>query len=203
MKLPFDKDALQDEMTWELDMLEAEQIRIKHLKKQITQIYETIDPQKMLTSLPGIAQTLAASIFCCTGDIERFPSLCKHRGFAGFYPTKQSTGDDTNTRGTLSKQSSNRYKRTLYLAAENAYKWDVELCAFFHKRRKAGHTYHQAVCAVANAKLLPRIHRMLKEMKKPRKNGSNPPHYVFRDESGNPEARAIIVAKWGDVEYPK
>ncbi len=203
--MPLEKDTLQDEMTWEREMLEHEQTRIKHLEKQINEIYAGIDPHQVLASLPGIADILAASIFSCTGDIDRFPSVCKHRGFAGFYPTKRSTGDDTNSHGKLSKQSSNRYKRALYLAAENAYKWDVELCAFFHKRRQAGHTYTQAICAVANAKLLPRIHCMLKAMKETQQNGNNPPQYVFRDESANPiskrEARAIIVAKWGDVTY--
>ena len=33
------------------------------------------------------------------------------------------------------------------------------------------------------------------------------PHYVFRDLSGNPigkaEAKAIITATWGDVDYSK
>ena len=114
--------------------------------------------------------------------------------------------------------SSNRYKRYLFLAAENAYKWDVEMAAFYHKRRQAGHCHTQAVCAVVNAKLLPRIHSLMKQLKQAQINHTPRPHYVFRDLSGNPtclparaqaghrqvskaEARTIIQAKWGEVSY--
>jgi hypothetical protein len=58
----------------------------------------------------------------------------------------------------ISKMSCNRYKRSLYLAAQTACRWDLEMAAFYHKKRKAGHTHKQAVCAVANGKLLPGIH---------------------------------------------
>lgn len=104
----------------------------------------------------------------------------------------------------MSKMASARYRRYLYLAADNAYKWDVELAAFYHKRRRGGHTHTQAVCAVANAKLLPRIHHLLKELKQVKPNQVRP-QYVFRDLSGNPiskpEAKAIIMATWGGVKY--
>jgi transposase len=207
IQIPFDAESLQEEMTWELDCLALEHKRIKALEKQIAKIYNTLDPHKSLISLPGIADILAASIWTSVGDIERFPSIKKHRGFLGFYSTKHNTGDDTNGGRKISKQGANRYKRALYLAADNAYKWDVELCAFYHNRRQSGHNHTQAVCAVANAKLLPRIHLMLNRIKQVQKNGNNPPQYVFRDLSGNPiskvEARALIVAKWGEVEYTK
>ena len=107
----------------------------------------------------------------------------------------------------ISKMSSNRYKHYLYLAAENAYRWDVECAAFYHKRRRGGHTHTQAVCAVANAKLLSRIHHMMKQVKQTQGTPERSPHYVFRDLSGNPiskaEAKAIIQAKWGDAKYEK
>jgi transposase len=205
--MPFDAESLQEEMNWELHILAQEEKRIKVLEKQIAKIYNTIDPHQSLISLPGIADILAASIWISVGDIERLPSLKKHRGFLGFYSTKHDTGDDTNNGGKISQQGANRYKRALYLAADNAYKWDVELCAFYHQRRQSGHNHTQAVCAVANAKLLPRIHIMLNRMKQVQKNGNNPTRYVFRDLSGNPiskvEARAMIVAKWGEGEYTK
>jgi len=79
------------------------------------------------------------------------------------------------------------------------------MAAFYHKRRQAGHTHTQAVCAVANAKLLPRIHHLMKQLKQAETNHTPRPYYVFRDLSGNPisksEAKAIIQAKWGEVAY--
>ena len=61
------------------------------------------------------------------------------------------------------------------------------------------------VCAVANARLIPRIHRLPKAMHTTRNHGQELPHQVYRDEAGPPiiktEARVIIVAKWGQVTY--
>ncbi len=117
------------------------------------------------------------------------------------------TGDNDSAAMSISKMSCNRYKRYLYLAAENAYKWDVDCAAFYHKRRERGHTHTQAVCAVANGKLLPRIHHLLKSPQQAEDNAEHRPRYVFRDLDGNPiskaEARAIIRAKWGQRKYSK
>ena len=148
-----------------------------------------------------------AGIRAYIGDISRFNSLTKHRGFAGFYPSVRKTGDNDSAARSISKMSCNRYKRYLYLAAENAYKWDVDCAAFYHKRREQGHTHTQAMCAIANGKLLPRIHHLLKSLQQAEANAEHRPRYVFRDLDGNPiskaEARAIIRAKWGQRKYGK
>ncbi len=203
--MPFDAQVLQDEINWELDQLEREEERRDLLEQQIKQLNKRLDPTDALISLPGIQHILAAGIRTCVGDIDRFENLNKHRGFAGFYPSVSKTGDHASSPMTMSKMSCNRYKRYLYLAAENAYKWDLEMAAFYHKRRRAGHTHTQAVCAVANAKLLPRIHQLMMTLKQAERYGTQRPHYVFRDLSGNPiskaEAKAMITATWGDVSY--
>ncbi|MFH1866158.1 MAG: transposase [Candidatus Eisenbacteria bacterium] len=205
--MPFDESILQNELNWELDQLEREEQRRDLLEKQIKRINAKLDPTDSLISLPGIQHILAAGIRTCVGDIDRFENLTKHRGFAGFYPSVKRTGDHASSSMPTSKMSCNRYKRYLYLAAENAYKWDLEIAAFYHRRRRAGHTHTQAVCAVANAKLLPRIHQLLKELKHAERQNAQRPHYVFRDLSGNPiskaEAKAMITATWGDVDYSK
>ena len=135
------------------------------------------------------------------------PGLTKHKGFAGFHPSVRKTGDHASSSMPMSKMSCNRYKRCLYLAAENACKWDLEMAAFYHKRRRAGHTHTQAVCAVVNAKLLPRIHQIMKRLKQAEQDKTTRPHYVFRDLSGNPiskaEAKAMITATWGGIDYSK
>jgi len=203
--IPFDETLLQEQMNWELDQLEWEETRKKDLEAQIRKLNKKLDPQGSVISLPGIADIIGAGVRACIGDIDRFDSLNKHRGYAGFYPSSKGTGDHRVSGVPISKMSSNRYKHYLYLAAENAYKWDVEMAAFYHRRRQAGHKHTQAVCAVANAKLLPRIHHLMKKLKEAERTNAQRPHYVFRDLSGNPisksEAKAIIQAKWGDVTY--
>lgn len=205
--VPFDERILQDELNWELDQLEREEQRRDLLEHEIKKLNRKLDPTDSLISLPGVQHILAAGIRTCVGDIDRFDTLTKHRGFAGFYPSVRKTGDHASSPMPISKMSCNRYKRYLYLAAENAYKWDLEMAAFYHKRRRAGHTHTQAVCAVVNAKLLPRIHQLMKNLKQAERDKTTRPHYVFRDLSGYPisktEAKAMITATWGDVSYSK
>ena len=206
-QMPFEETLLQEEMNWEIDQLEQEEQRILSLENQLKQCNQKLDPQDAFLSLPGVQHITAAGIRACIGDISRFNSLTNHRGFAGLYPSVRKTGDGESASMPISKMSCNRYKRYLYLAAENAYKWDVDCAAFYHKRRERGHTHTQAVCAVANGKLLPRIHRLLKQLSQAEVNAQHRPRYVFRDLEGNPiskaEARAIIQAKWGDRKYGK
>ena len=152
--MPFDPALLQEEMNWELDQLEREEQRLRHLEQQIIQLNQQLDPHQVLISLPGVHHLLAAGIRTCVGHLDRFSTLTQHRGFAGLYPSTRKTGDSAASSTPLCKMSCNRYKRYLYLAAENAYKWDVDGAAFYHKRRQRGHTHTQAVCAVANAELL-------------------------------------------------
>jgi transposase len=203
--MPFHEGCLKEEINWELDQLEREEERQAVLEREITKVNKALDPSDSFISLPGIAHVIGAGIRICVGDIERFTGITDHRGYAGLYPSVRGTGDGAPRGTRISKMSCNRYKRYLYLAAHSACRWDLEMAAFYHKRRKAGHTHKQAVCAVANGKLLPRIHRMLKRLKEAEGKTIPRPHYVFRDLSGNPitkaEAKAVIQAKWGDVSY--
>lgn len=204
-QMPFDDAMLQDEMVTELQRLQQDEKLVRDLEKRIAGLNQQLDPGDSLISLPGIRHILAGGVRSSVGHIDRFKSLTDHRGFAGLYPSSKGTGDHRAKGTNISKMSSSRYKRVLYMAADNAYKWDLEMAAFYHKRRRAGHTHTQAVCAVANGKLLPRIHNMLKAIEQIRGTNKEVPRYVYRDLSGNPiskqEARTIIKATWGDVEY--
>jgi transposase len=204
--MPVDEICLQEEMNWELDRLESDEQRLLNLEKQIEKINQKLDPSDSFISIPGVRHILAGSIRSCIGDIDRFNTLTKHRGFVGFYPNSKGTGDNRATGTRMSKMASGRYRKYLYMAAENAYRWDVEMADYYHRRRRGGHNHTQAVCAVANAKLLPRIHHLLKELKQAKPNQVRP-QYVFRDLSGNPiskaEAKAIINDKWKGQKYEK
>jgi transposase len=203
--MPFDEQDLQQAVNRELDTLEAEERIVAKLDQQISLLNKELDPQRVLPSLPGIGDISAAGIRCCIGNIDRFDSITKHRSYGGLCPRVKKTGNSESAGLAISKMSSNRYKRYLYLAAENARKWDVEMASFYHKCRQDGHTHTQAVYAVANGKLLPRIHRLLKENKRAEETWGHRRLYVYKDLSGNPiskrEAKAIIDVRWGDISY--
>ena len=62
-----------------------------------------------------------------------------------------------------------------------------------------------SLCVVANGKLVPGIHCLLKSNRWAENNNQHGPSYVFKGLLGNPiskrEAKAIIKAKWGNVAY--
>lgn len=113
-QMPFEEATLQEEMNWELGQLENEETRLRTLEAKIKELNPKLDPQGALTSLPGIQHILAAGIRTCIGDIDRFDSLTKPKGYAGFYPASKGTGDHRANSVPISKMSSKRYKRYLY-----------------------------------------------------------------------------------------
>ena len=129
-RMPFDEVLLQEEMVSELAQLERDEITLKQLEKQIEHLNKKLDPSDALISMPGVRHILAGGIRASVGNISRFPSLTSHRGFVGLYPSSSGTGDHQAKGRNISKISSSRYKRVLYMAADNAYKWDVEMAAF-------------------------------------------------------------------------
>ena len=197
--MPVDEICLQEEMNWELDRLECDEQRLLNLEKQIEKINQKLDPSDSFISMPGVRHILAGGIRSCIGDIGRFNNVTN--------PNSKGTGENRATGTRMSKMASGRYRKYLYMAAENAYRWDVEMADYYHRRRRGGHTHTQAVCAVANAKLLPRIHHLLKALSVAQTTNQVRPRYVFRDLSGNPiskaEAKAIINVKWKGIKYPK
>ncbi|NKB65939.1 MAG: transposase [Candidatus Latescibacteria bacterium] len=82
-QMPLDEALLQEDMNWELDQLEREEQRVLHLENQLKACNKILDPQDAFLSLPGIQHITAAGIRACIGNIDRFNSLTKHRGFAG------------------------------------------------------------------------------------------------------------------------
>ncbi len=160
--LPFDERELEKSICFELNMLEIEEKAVSKLAKKIKLVDTALDPQRILPSLAGVGDILDAGIRSVVGDIDRFDSITKHRGYAGLCPRVRKSDKREGSGLAISKMSSSRYKRYLYLTADNARKWDVEMAAFYHTCRQREHTHIQAVCAVANGKLVPRIHCLLK-----------------------------------------
>lgn len=160
--MPFDEKNVQKSICFELDMLEIEEKAVSKLDEKTKSVDTELDPQRLSPSLAGIANILAASIRSVIGDIDRFDSITKHRGYGGLCPRVGKSSNRESSGPTISKMSSSRYKGYLYLATNNTRKWDVEMPAFYQTCRQRGHTHLQAVCAVANGKLVPHIHCLLK-----------------------------------------
>jgi transposase len=118
--------------------------------------------ETFLTTIPGISQTLAATITAEIGDINRFEAPEKLAAFAGIDPTVYSSGKFTGTRMVMSKRGSPYLRRALWMASASARRFDPELGAFYQRKISEGKHHNTALGAVCR-RLLNRVYSILKE----------------------------------------
>ena len=170
-------DDLQDMMRQTLRLRQGyaqEQDRL--MSEQILPLYTHLYPDCPLVSIKGIGSQSAATYRAFIQDIDRFPTVEKFRLWCGIVPRSKQSGDGEAKGMSLSKAGPNLVKATLYLNAEVARQWDVQIAAIYHKQMvEYGKHHTQAVCACASH-LASRIYAILKEQRP----------YELRDLQGKP-----------------
>lgn len=87
---------------------------LSRLKKQIDALAQEIEEYKIIQSIPGIGEKIAATIVSEIGEIDRFnhPLVA----FVGVDPTVYSSGKFTATLNRITKRGSSRLRHALYQA---------------------------------------------------------------------------------------
>ena len=160
--LRLDREDLQLEVHCLLDQLELLEQQQARLAERIEELYAKLDPHRLLESIPGLGIILGASIYAVIGDIQRWSSADALVSYSGLVPRKKRTGNQDKPNQPLTKHGHAQLRCWLYVAAENARKYDPELQAFYLRLRGRGKHHKQAICALA-AKLLRRIHSILRQ----------------------------------------
>lgn len=143
---------------------------------EIGPLYDTLFPDCPLRSIQGIGQQSAATYRAFIQDIERFPTVAQFRLWCGIVPHSKQSGDAEAKGLRLTKAGPNLVKAALYLNAEVARQWDVQIAAIYHQQMVAYGKHHtQAVCACASH-LASRIYAVLKQQRP----------YQLRDLEGVP-----------------
>lgn len=175
-----DLKALEITLNTCLDMLEVFEKKVAELEKLIAPQYTQAHPSRLLETIPGVGKTLAPVILACIGNPERFSNLKKLKAYSGFIPAIDESGQHSAKGLKITKQGPNQLKRALYLAADNARHWDVEMAQIYYRAMtEKGQCHTQAVCAVATH-LIGRIYAVLKEGRP----------YLNRDLSGKHMTRS-------------
>jgi transposase len=145
-------------------------------KEEIGPLYHKLYPDCPLRSIQGIGQQSAATYRAFIQDIDRFPTVAQFRLWCGIVPHSKQSGDGEAKGLPLTKAGPNLVKAALYLNAEVARQWDVQIAAIYHKQMVEYGKHHiQAVCACASH-LASRIYTVLKEQRL----------YQLRDLQGKP-----------------
>jgi transposase len=149
----------------------------KHLSKlenEIDALAKGIEEYKIIQSIPGIGEKIAATIISEIGEIDRFNHPKKLVAFAGIDPSVFESGTFKGTQNRITKRGSSRLRHTLYMAVKCAIRdcrkkkttdeiipRNKRLREFYDKKREEGKPFKVAVIACAN-KILHWIYALLK-----------------------------------------
>jgi transposase len=94
----------------------------EHLSKlaaEIDALAKDIEEYKLLQSVPGIGEKIAATIISEIGEIDRFSHAKRLVAFAGVDPSVYSSGKFTASVNRITKRGSSRLRHALYMAVQS------------------------------------------------------------------------------------
>jgi len=145
-------------------------------QERIQPLYHKLFPDCFLESIQGIGPQSAATYMAFIQDIDRFPAVEKFRLWCGIVPASKQSGYAEAKGLRITQAGPNLIKATLYLNAEVARQWDMQIAAIYHRQMvEYGKHHNQAVCACASH-LASRIYAILKQQRP----------YQLRDLENNP-----------------
>lgn len=103
----------------------------------------------LLQTITGIGPYVAASLIGEIQDITRFTSTKALIAYSGLDPRIRQSGHTLNSTGRLTKRGSSYLRRSIFIAANVARRYDPGLKELYDKKRAEGKSYTVAVCIVA------------------------------------------------------
>lgn len=104
---------------------------------------------RRLQTIPGVGPYVAASLIGEIQDIQRFTTAHSLVAYSGLDPRIRQSGKNLNSTGRLTKRGSSYLRRSLFIAAGAARRYDPYFKALYDKKRAEGKPYTVAVCVVA------------------------------------------------------
>lgn len=164
-----------------INMLMQYKEHLSMLEAEIDTLAKDIEEYKIIQSIPGIGEKIAATIISEIGEIERFDNPRQLVAFAGLDPEVFESGKFKATLVRITKRGSSRLRHALYMAVRSGIRdsrkkktsdeiipRNKRLREFYDKKRSEGKLFKVAVIACAN-KLLQWIFALLKNNEKPSK----------------------------------
>lgn len=146
-----------------IQMLFQYQEHLSKLLKEINTLSKSFEEYRLIQSVPGIGDKIAATIISEIGDINQFENPKKIVAYAGLDPSVFESGKFKASINRITKRGSSRLRQTLYTAVQCglAKGRNKKLIAFYERKRSEGKPHKVAIIACAN-KLVHWIYAMLK-----------------------------------------
>jgi transposase len=152
---PFQKVVYQSHLItlrMYIDLLFHYQEHLSDLEDHIVTLANDMREYKIIQSIPGIGEKIAATIISKIGEIDRFNHPKKLVTFAGVDPSVHSSGKFTATINRITKRGSSRLRHSLYLAVLCGIRSsrNKKLKAFYDKKKSEGKPSKVAIVACIN-----------------------------------------------------
>lgn len=122
-----------------IGFLDAEIRRLSdQIDKHIKQNPHLKEDRDLLTSIPGIGNTLAQWILAEVPDIHQFASAQSLSAYAGLNPKEFQSGSSIHRKTQLSKAGNARLRKALYLPAVAAIRFNPVVQALCHRLQARG-----------------------------------------------------------------
>ncbi len=138
-----------------------------HIKSQIKKVEQKIDDHLKLidspiTTIPGIANTLAAVIISEIGDINNFSSASKLLAYAGLVPSQYQSGKYLADNNHITKFGNKYLRAAIWKAASLIYLHN-DTFQYYYNMKKAQGKHHNVVIGHITKKLVSIIYSILKD----------------------------------------
>jgi transposase len=143
----FAKNAFAFQIKQLVEQLMFLENQIEELDEQISHLLHQVN--QVITTIPGIGDTLGAIIVSEIGDVNRFDAQNKLVAFAGLDVKVTQSGEFEGTKQHISKRGSPYLRRAIWLAANRAAFCDPILSEYYQSLKARGKHHLTAVGAVA------------------------------------------------------
>lgn len=143
----FAKNAFAFQIKQLIEQLMFLENQIEELDEQISHLLKQVN--QVITTIPGIGDTLGAIIVSEIGDINRFDAPNKLVAFAGLDVKVTQSGEFEGTKQHISKRGSPYLRRAIWLAANRAAFCDPILSKYYQSLKARGKHHLTTVGAVA------------------------------------------------------
>ncbi len=137
---------------WAQAALSSQQIlqalgeQIDRIEKQLKQALESEQEYKILQTIGGVGEVLAATIWLETGDLSRFPKVGQYASYCRCVESKKTTNQ--KKKGEGNRKNGNQYLAWAWQeAAAGAIRWQSKARSFYQskKAKKGAWVAHKAL----------------------------------------------------------
>jgi len=147
-------------MLEELSQAERQLASTGSVIAEMIRIAGSIPNYKVIRTIPGIGENLAARILAEIGDIDRFPSSKQLVAYAGIDPIIYQSGQNDGLHLKISKKGNKRLRTILYLAVKCNLRVEKETNAireFYNRKTRQASPLCAKAASIACANKLTRI----------------------------------------------